>query len=267
MVKYWTGKLALLGTGGLIALLGGAEAWAQLRGGGEAKTVQGTVRQFTSAPKGEVDGLVLDDGTVVHWPPHLERKFTAILAKGDRVRATGRMETGPAGDTHFEVQAITNLRTNASAEVGEGPPPPPPGPKGPRPAPAPNERDARTVRGTVQRFTTAPRGEVDGLVLDDATVVHWPPHLQDRFKAILDKGDRVRVTGRMETGPAGDTHLEVATLTNLRTGVSRDNDAGPPPAPGRLASDGPRDTEQRLQNLEDKVDRLLREIERLRRDR
>jgi hypothetical protein len=87
--------------------------------------------------------------------------------------------------------------------------------------------EERTVRGTVREFTNAPRGEVDGFVLDDGTVVHWPPHLQDRFTAIVAKGDRVKATGWMETPPAGDTHLEVQTLTNLRTGASRDNDAGP----------------------------------------
>src|SRR5205085_12242041 len=44
-------------------------------------TVRGTVREFTKAPMGEVDGLVLSDGTWVHWPPHLQDRFTAIAAK------------------------------------------------------------------------------------------------------------------------------------------------------------------------------------------
>src|SRR5260370_9010212 len=69
-----------------------------------------------------------------------------------------------------------------------------------------------TARGTVQRFTTAPRGEVDGAVLDDGTWLHWPPHMQDRFTGILKEGDRVRATGRPETGPAGDPHFEVPHL-------------------------------------------------------
>src|SRR5262249_26359959 len=53
--------------------------------------------------------------------------------------------------------------------------PPAPGPKG-RPGPPPGA-EFRTVRGTVKEFTTAPKGEVDGLILSDGTWVHWPPHL------------------------------------------------------------------------------------------
>ncbi len=80
-----------------------------------------------------MDGAVLDDGTVIHWPPHLEDRFTSIIAKGDRVRVTGRMETGPEGDTHLEVFALTNLRTKVSRENNDdGPPPRRRGPRGPR---------------------------------------------------------------------------------------------------------------------------------------
>ena len=38
-------------------------------------------------------------------------------------------------------------------------------------------------------------GEVDGAVLDDGTVIHWPPHLSDRISGIAVRGDQVRVTG------------------------------------------------------------------------
>jgi hypothetical protein len=130
------------------------------------------------------------------------------------------------------------------------------------------DRDLETVRGTVKRFTTAPKGEVDGAVLDDGTVIHWPPHLEERFKGIIEKGDRVEVSGRMETGPEGDTHLEVGTLTNLRTKASRTNEDVPPPPPaaGREPRGGPADLEKRLRGLEEKVDRLTEELRRLRRE-
>ena len=36
------------------------------------------------------------------------------MTRGDRIQAVGRMETGPAGDIHLEVQTVTNLRTNDS---------------------------------------------------------------------------------------------------------------------------------------------------------
>jgi hypothetical protein len=237
---------------------------------GEAKTAQGRVQSLTTAPMGEVDGAVLDDGTVIHWPPHLADRFTAVASKGDRIRVAGRMETGPAGDTHLEVQTATNLRTNTSAENDFGPPPPPPG-SGRRlapPPPPPGNRfgETKTIQGRVQSLTTAPMGEVDGATLDDGTVIHWPPHLADRFTALVARGDRVRVTGWMETGPAGDIHLEVRTVTNLRTDATASNDVA---GPGRIGSDefavSPErggDVERRLKALEDQIAQLREEVRR-----
>ncbi len=280
MFKYWIGKLALMGASGLLACFLCAEDPGQTPGKADTQTVRGTVQSFTKAPMGEVDGAILSDGTIIHWPPHLENRFTVIISKGDRVKATGQMETGPAGDTHLEVQSLANLRTNASASNDEAAPPPPPGPKGAKGPKGPKGRSApppppplsagpvKTVQGTVRSFTKAPMGEVDGAILDDGTAIHWPPHLASRFTAILTRGDRVKIAGRMETGPEGDTHLEIQTLTNLRTNATVANDGPPvPPPPGaeRISARGTRALEERVNELEDQLDQLRREIQRLKR--
>jgi hypothetical protein len=234
---------------GLVAALGSAGLGQGPRNA-ELQTVQGKVQSFTTAPSGEVDGLLLDDGTVIHWPPHLQARFKDIAARGDAVRVTGWKETGPEGDEHFEVQSIVNVRTKVAADRGEAGPPPP----APRAARQPARGgDLETRRGTVQRFTSAPMGEIDGLTLDDGTWVHWPPHLQGRFKDIAAKGDRVEATGRMETGPAGDEHFEVQNLVNVKN------------APASRDANG--DREQRLRDLENRLEQLRLEIQRLRRDR
>ncbi len=221
----------------------------------EFLTRTGTVKEFTTAPKGEVDGLILSDGTWVHWPPHLEGRFSDLAAKGDKIRVTGFMETGPKGDTKLEVSTLTNLRTNKSADNPD------------RPAPADSAVEgsggAITKTGTVKEFTTAPKGEVDGLMLVDGTWVHWPPHLEDRFTGIA-KGDKIRVTGFMETGPKGDTKLEVSSLTNLRTSKTIENPDRPVPRPGRLVPGKAGNVEDRLQALEEQLDQLRQEIQRLR---
>ncbi len=281
-LTWWPSSLAPLAALALALTFAFSEGKAQPPGLGETRTAQGKVQSLTSAPMGEIDGAVLDDGTVIHWPPHLADRFSAIVTRGDRIQAVGRMETGPAGDTHLEVQTVTNLRTNDSREndaLPPGPGPrrrPLPPPPGPRRGIAPTATASQTAQGKVQRMTSAPMGEIDGAVLDDGTVIHWPPHLADRFSAIIARGDRVKVSGWMETGPAGDTHFEVLTATNLRTNASASNDvAGPPsPSPGRVAPDDsddfaatpnqPGDIERRLKALEDQIVRLREEIQRLR---
>jgi hypothetical protein len=151
-------------------------------------------------------------GTWVHWPPHLADRFTNIVSKGDQVKSIGFVETGPAGDTKLEVSTLTNLRTGKSSDN-------PDRPVAAQPDPAASD-GSKTVRGTARSFTSAPKGEVDSVMLDDGTWVHWPPHLEDRFTAIISKNDHVKAIGFMETGPKGDTKLEVSRLTNLRSGKS-----------------------------------------------
>jgi hypothetical protein len=234
------------------------EAKAQSPEQRDLKNVQGNVESFTTAPRGEVDGAVLSDGTTIHWPPHLGDRITGIIAKGDQVRASGWMESGPAGDAHLEVQNIKNLRTGLSFDRPDAPPLPKPAPRDLRARPAPAE--TKTVEGNVQSLTTAPRGEVDGAVLDNGTTLHWPPHLGSQISNIAVKGDRIRAMGWMETGPEGDSHLEIQSITNLRTNDSFNR-------PGGSLSPRGGNIEERLRALEERVDQLFREVERLRKDR
>jgi hypothetical protein len=244
-------------------LLGCGELLAQGPREGASKTVRGTVERMTTAPKGEIDGAVLDDGTVLHWPPHLADRFTAVVARGDQVSAVGRSEINREGEDRFEVQTLTNLDSNATAQNDERGRPPKKRRKGPPPPPPSGPME--TIRGTVERMTTAPKGETDGAVLDDGTVIHWPPHLADRFAKVASQGDRVEATGFQETTPKGDEHFEVQSLTNLRTKASADNDdVGP--SQGNLSRGRRADTEsriERLRQLKQQAERLQREIERL----
>jgi hypothetical protein len=278
--------LAPLVAGSLLVLLPLNESQAQPPREAESSTVRGRIERFTTAPKGEVDGAVLDNGTRLHWPPHLEDRFTRILKEGDQVRAIGRKHTGPEGDTHVEVRSVTNLRTNSKAENPDfdHAPPPPPGPRdrigraAPPPPPPPPPGPARgnralaetsTVRGRIERFTTAPKGEVDGAVLDNGTQLHWPPHLEGRFTRILKEGDEVRAIGRKETGPMGDTHFEVQSVTNLRTNSQAQNPdlAAAPPGARPAGRRRTADREQRLRELEEQVQQILQEIQRLRQEK
>jgi hypothetical protein len=43
---------------------------------GEVKEVHGTVLQYLLNPRGEVDGLLLEDGIFIKFPPHLWRELT-----------------------------------------------------------------------------------------------------------------------------------------------------------------------------------------------
>jgi hypothetical protein len=121
--------------------------------------------------------------------------------------------------------AITSL---ASAQPVPPPPPagpiaaPPPPPPG---APAYDPQQLPETRGTVQRFTLTPRGELDGFLLTDGTEIHLPPHLSEQLAAAVRPGDPVSVRGyRSPAAP-----LVVATAVTDTSTNQTVVDQGPPP--------------------------------------
>src|SRR6201984_2045465 len=50
---------------------------------------RGTVRQYTLTPRGDIDGLILSDGTEVKTPPHLSTELAYAVKPGDTVTVHG----------------------------------------------------------------------------------------------------------------------------------------------------------------------------------
>ena len=133
-------KQAMLPALGLAMLLP-VYAAAQPPVGRNDQAMQGEIESFTTAPRGEVDGAVFTDGKTIHWPPHVGGRMADIIKIGDRVEVVGQQETGPAGDSHFEVRTLKNTGSGASVEVATIGPPRPPRDRGPR-----NEENALAVK-------------------------------------------------------------------------------------------------------------------------
>jgi hypothetical protein len=231
--------------------------------GADILTVRGTVQSFTTAPKGETDGLMLTDGTSVHWPPQMSDRFKSIVDKGDKVKVIGWMETGKKGDTKLEISSLTNLNTNQTRENDGFPP----AVLEARANFGPGNGELLTVNGSVKEFTTAKKGEVDGFIVSDGRQVHWPPNMANRFSDFVAKGDKVRVTGFWETGKKGDAKLEVSTLTNLRTNKTIEIPDRPSAPSANPASGTAGNRDERIRALENQVDQIQREIQKLRKEK
>src|SRR5205807_1155108 len=86
----------------------------------QATTIAGTVTRFTLTPRGDLDGLILADGTQVHVPPHLSAELAAAVKAGDTVNVSGYRS--PSGAL-FIAAAVTNT-ANSRTVVDRGPPAP-----------------------------------------------------------------------------------------------------------------------------------------------
>ncbi|MFM0395801.1 hypothetical protein [Paraburkholderia phytofirmans] len=137
----------------------------------------GTVSRFVINPEGDVDGLLLGDGSLVHFPPHMSSQLVSVVHAGDPVQIAGFR--GGAGNV--TAQQITNQRT--SQQVVDQPPPVnamhlPPALRG-------AGLVKLSVKGTVARVTTAPRGEPDGVMLSNGTVIKMPPPQAQQFANLM----------------------------------------------------------------------------------
>jgi hypothetical protein len=189
-------------------------------------TIQGRVAQYSLTPRGDVDGLILDDGTQVHMPPHLGAQLVMIAKPGDAVSVRGlKARALPV----VQAAQVTNSATNQSVTDNGPPGGPHGGPhggRGPHGGPA---GEAMTAQGRIKQALYGPRGDMNGVLLDDGTQVHLPPPEAQRLAAQLATGRTLFVSGTGMASPLG-TVIAAQELGPDRTQLAQV--AAPPPPPG-----------------------------------
>jgi hypothetical protein len=193
---------------------------------------RGQVLQFSLTPRGDIDGLILTDGTEVKTPPHLSSQIAYAIRPGDTVTIHG---LHAAVLPLVQAVSVTDQATGRTV-VDNGPPGPGRGPAPPprlemtpsegRPLPGLTE-----VQGSVRMPLHGPQGDVNGALLNDGTILRLPPPEAYRFAGLLEPGRSVVAEG---------TELATAlgkVLDARRIGASREQlslvEAPPPPGPGR----------------------------------
>jgi len=162
-------------------------------------THDGEVARLLPNPHGDIGGILLRDGTYLRLPPTPPGKLVNVTA-GTRVHVEG---TGYPGFIETD-----RLRTDRD-EVTMGPV------STPAPAGPPLRHVATVAR--VDRVLTNPEGEVETLLLSNATVVKLSPLMRDSLDVPVRKGDTIRVSGMGGQYPIGMA-IDAEELTvGLRT--------------------------------------------------
>lgn len=162
---------------------------------------QGPVQRMLINPYGEVDGLRLEDGTLVKFAPHLADALVAAVKPGDAVRIIGR----PEARGTVRADAVVNVASGQT--VYDQPPPVDQG----RPLP-PHLRaqklQPQQVEGKVDAVLTGPRGEANGVILADGSIVRFPP---ESLRLSVQPGAPFAASG-LGTRNAMGTSLEAVSL-------------------------------------------------------
>jgi hypothetical protein len=150
----------------------------------------GKVAEYSLTPNGDVDGLILTDGTEVHLPPHLGTQLVFAVKPGDAVTIHGlRARAIPM----VQAMSVTNDATgNTVTDSGAG------GAPGPRGA-----EQTLTAQGRIKAQLHGPQGDLNGALLEDGTIVRLPPPEAQRLAADLTPGAMLYVKGDGFAGPLG----------------------------------------------------------------
>ena len=106
-------------------------------------SAQGRVQAVLHGKRGEVNGAILEDGTILRLPPPEAEHFAALLVPGQSINAQGNGLVTPLGRV-IDVQAIgqagmqLSFVEGKSGKKGRRPPPPPVFAAAPPPPPAAN---------------------------------------------------------------------------------------------------------------------------------
>lgn len=97
------------------------------RRGEESMQASGKIVAYSENPRGDVDGLVLADGTEIKLPPHQSAELQSFARKGDLVEVDGRKHVTRGGAVHLHADRIENENSGKvlMRDEPEGPPAPP----------------------------------------------------------------------------------------------------------------------------------------------
>ena len=192
--------------------------------------IRGQVQQLTLTARGDIDGLILKDGTEVKTSPELAMQLTGFFKPGDRVTINGLHAAALPLIRAVSLTSEVTHRTVTESAVAT------PQPQPPASAPAPSVGSATELSGRVRMALHGPLGEVNGMLLDNGTILRIPPTQGPAVTAFMQARQTVSAQGLALTTAAG-TVMEVQQI-----GPSHDKlvAVGPPAPPlGDPGSAGP----------------------------
>jgi hypothetical protein len=166
--------------------------------------VRGTVTQFLLNPHGELDGFILGDKRLVHFPPHLSRQVAKHVSVGDKVRVRGVKSR--AADI---VAAVQLTSAGGVTILDEGP-----HHRGEKHEKPHVDKRPMEVTGEVRLSLYGPKGELRGALLTDGTSIRMPPHAAVELSNYLEPGAHIQVWGHGVKNRHGKT-IEVDDIAEL----------------------------------------------------
>ena len=162
--------------------------------------ISGAVERFLLNLRGDADGMILSDGTDVHFPPHMSPELRAAIRLGEKpeIRVRGVRPRNSALIAAIAIETMDGKRI-----VDNGPPKKhaekeKPDKDGPTP-----KHEEMQAEGRIRHVLHGPKGEARGALLEDGTIIRIPAHEVERIAHLLSPGRRLAVRGEGLTSEFG----------------------------------------------------------------
>lgn len=182
---------------------------------GAPANLSGVIKRFLINPDGEVDGMLLADNTLVRFSPQVGTQVASSMSTGDGVSLSGFTQPGNA----LRASQIVDTRNGRSIA---DPVPPVDAQRRPRSLAGIGLVKLDAV-GPVLRITSAPRGEPDGVLLADGTVIKLTPPAAMQFPNLLKPGVTIAAQGYGTRNRYGESFQATAFGTPGNLTVLYDN--------------------------------------------
>jgi hypothetical protein len=184
-----------------IASAAHAQDGAQAYDPNQLPSYRGQVQLFTLTPPGDIDGLILTDGTEIKTPPHLSTALALTIRPGDSITVHGLKA---AHLPLVQALSITNDATG-KAVIDFGP-----DRAGPS-SPVSQTAERQALSGRIHMLLHGPLGDNNGVLLEDGTVLRIPPPEVSRFNALFAPGQAIAARGIERVNVAGKV-VEVTAI-------------------------------------------------------
>jgi hypothetical protein len=147
----------------------------------------GEVERYLLTPQGFVEGLILNNGLQIKFPPHLGESVVNAVKVGDQVNVMGN--PGTRSQLGQEVAAYRITNPKSGREVLDQPPTSPPTP--------PSDRGYSnfSVSGTAKTWIVGRESELNGVILSDGSQVRFPPNVGNQLKNRARPGVSIQAQG------------------------------------------------------------------------
>jgi hypothetical protein len=172
-----------------------------------ARRFEGEVEKYLLNREGIVDGLVLNNGVQVKFPPQLSKNLMENAAVGDGVIVIGSAGTPNALGQEVQAESITNKSTERTVSTMVN-------------------YSNISVEGTAQRWLIGKQGEIRGVLLSNGAQVEFSPRIGKQLGTMAKPGARIQAQGVGISNDYGQV-LEASNLTVDGQAIDV-----PAPAPG-----------------------------------